>query len=282
MGKGANATVFLSYNYLLNRYEALKIWTPRKNQKHVDIKRFLNEIQKNAVFHNDNIAQIYSASIVSNYYYILMEYCAGVTLKEYLRKTPNYCKRMNLLNTIASTMYEVYKNGLYHGDLHSKNIIVHKEKIKIIDFGTSVFTRDKSISHKRDAYMLFDLAIEILPELKDFTFFNNSVREKASIEICESILYLIHLLCSEIDRGDDTPYDYFVSTLASISKICSALSVDDVASYVSTDHFFRAYQHCRIDDADINKTISLNSACLHGFLADELKLSAYRERIRYI
>lgn len=284
LGRGANAKVFLSYNKLLNRKEALKIWMPRKNQENVDIKRYLFEIRKNAKFSNSNIAQIYSANIIDNYYCVFMEYCPGITLKEDLRNNKNYFRRVYILNLIAATMHEVYKNGLYHGDLHSKNIIINNNDIKILDFGTSVFMQDKSISNMRDAHMLFDLAMEILPELKEFSFFNSHVRESSSIEICECILYLINLLIYEINDSGDAPPDFYLMELALITKEVPVLNLDDVILYTGNNNLYIKYYNA-IDNKnieDINKIIHDNDYFFKRRLLFESQLDVHKERHAYI
>lgn len=227
LGAGANAVVFHSYNKLLKREEAIKIWKPRKGYNHVDIKRYLSEIEKNASFNNDSIARVYEAGIIDNCYYIKMEYCEGITLKEYLSNKPRYGERLYVLSNIISAMYSVYTRGDYHGDLHSKNILINNYEVKILDFGTSIFVKEKQASHKRDATMLFDLAVEILPELKEIDFFYDKVREKTSLEICECIIYLIELLCFEINDFGDNPYDFYLLNILEMAKKCDALDIND-------------------------------------------------------
>lgn len=252
---------------------------PRINQNKVDIKRFLNEIQNNAVFDNDNIARIYSADIINNYYYVLMEYCHGTTLRKYLQTHPSYCERVYILNSVVSTMHTVYEEGLYHGDLHSKNIMINNKNVKIIDFGTSIFNKNRAISHKRDAHMLFDLAIEILPELKNLAFFNDHVREKSSKSICECILYLIHLLCIEMNDYGDFSYDFYLIELALITKHCSALNYEDVALYIKNELFQRFYESCKVNSyKGTNEIIDLNKRFLCSVLLNKQMLIACRDR----
>lgn len=227
LGAGANAVVFHSYNKLLKREEAIKIWKPRKGYNHTDIKRYLSEIEKNASFNNDSIARVYEAGIIDNCYYIKMEYCEGITLKEYLSNKPRYGERLYVLSNIISAMYSVYTRGDYHRDLHSKNILINNYEVKILDFGTSIFVKEKQVSHKRDATMLFDLAVEILPELKEIDFFYDKVREKTSLEICECIIYLIELLCFEINDFGDNPYDFYLLNILEMAKKCDALDIND-------------------------------------------------------
>lgn len=83
-GVGANGHVFLATNTLINRYEAIKIWLPKKHQNKVDVNRFKAEIQKNAIFQNKYIATIYDANQLNGIYYCRMQYISGTTLGDYL------------------------------------------------------------------------------------------------------------------------------------------------------------------------------------------------------
>lgn len=61
LGSGANAEVFLVYNEVLDRNEALKVWHPRKHQISVSKEQFYAELRKNALFtEDDSIATVYT------------------------------------------------------------------------------------------------------------------------------------------------------------------------------------------------------------------------------
>ena len=280
LGYGANAVVFLSYNSLLNREEAIKIWKPRKGHNNVDIKRYLSEIQKNAGFNNDNIAKVYEAGIVNNCYYIKMEYCHGLTLKDYLLNNPSYCERLYVLSNIVSTMYDVYSKGEHHGDLHSRNIMVNNYEVKILDFGTSVFAKEKELSYKRDATMLFDLAIEVLPELKDISFFFDKVRKKTSLEICECIIYLIELLCYEMKDFGDTPYDFYLMNIAIIAKKCDALELSDIRDKYKNLTSIFDYVEKNDYEKNTSYVIDKNKMFLKNVLSNDMQTRQFVQRAR--
>ena len=134
----------------MDRKEVVKVWRPRKRTSKVDKRRFLAEVQKNAQFSHENIVNVYEADILDDeIYYCRMEYVRGDTLKEYLKKEIDFSLRYIIINKILEVMEGVYRRGLYHGDLHSKNIIINiksNEILKIIDFGTSIFFEDGKIA----------------------------------------------------------------------------------------------------------------------------------------
>lgn len=271
IGYGANAVVFYVINNKLNRYEALKIWKPRNGYYSVDKERFYNEIRKNAQFKDDKIATVYYADVLNGHYYALLEYCEGITLKEYLKNEITYIERVYLLHSIVSTMWRVYKNDLFHGDLHNKNIIIYDTKIKILDFGTSIYAKDKAASQKRDAHMLFDLSIEILPEIKDFTFFNAYVREQESLVISECVIWLISLLCFEINDWGMQPYDSYLFMLADITINCFGFCRKDIINYVSNNMFLEILKNIENQkkSVDIAKIITSTDNVLKDIITRE-------------
>lgn len=174
IGNGANSKVFLAYNNLLDRQEAIKIWVNRKCQETVDEDRFLEEVRKNANVNFSNVANFYDANIENGLYYARLEYIPGHTLNVFLQEEHEFSIRYIILKTILETMLSVYGAGFYHGDLHSANIIVNEYKPYIIDFGTSFFS-GVTMSHERDCRMLVELCFEVLPELRNLEFIDNTI-----------------------------------------------------------------------------------------------------------
>ena len=194
IGKGANAKVFRVRNSLLDRYEAIKIWVERKRSDSVDIKRFNNEVSKNANIEIAGVASFYDAKIEAGVYYARLQYIEGKTLKEYLEHKPEFALRVDVLNKILKTLDKVYKKGYFHGDLHNRNIIVNCNEPTIIDFGTSVFSgQDKS--HERDCRMLVNLCYEIVPEFKRINFLEKEVLLKqTSAEVLKLMMVCLDIV----------------------------------------------------------------------------------------
>jgi len=177
IGKGKNARVFSAYNKVQHRQEALKVWCPRKDDTRVDENRFYSELRKNSQFTgNDSIATIYTGDCWKDIYYCLMEYCPGVTLKEFLKHDPSWVYRWGFARQISDTLRSIYEKGIYHGDLHDRNIMIDIENehnsLKILDLGTSILSGQK-MSHERDARLLFKLSLQLFPPLGRLAFYNN-------------------------------------------------------------------------------------------------------------
>lgn len=194
IGKGANAKVFLVYNNLLNRKEAVKIWIPRKGQKKVDKERFCEEVKKNANVHFPHIATFYDANTQNGLYYARLELIPGQTLKMFLREEQSFVNRYTILQSILETMKLVYDAGYYHGDLHTGNIIVNEYTPYIIDFGTSIFS-GISASQERDCRKLVELCYEVLPELHRLEFLDNAkIIEQGSKIVAEFLMHCLLII----------------------------------------------------------------------------------------
>jgi len=223
IGNGANAKVFLAYNTLLYRNEAVKVWISKKNQKEVDSDRFLEEVRKNANVSFPNVASFYDANIENGIFYARLEYIPGQTLRDFLLKSPAYVFRYSILKTILETMRLVYEQGYYHGDLHTGNVIVNNYKPYIIDFGTSIFS-GVNASHERDCRMLVKLCFEVLPELRKLDFINN---EKV------------------IEQGSEIASDFLLRCLSIIWDFENSSTLD-LDSYTYKEWYFRFV--CLVDD----------------------------------
>ncbi|SKC80029.1 protein kinase domain-containing protein [Maledivibacter halophilus] len=197
LGYGANAHVFLIYNKVLERKEALKIWTPRIGKNVVDKKRFLSEVRKNSKFFHENIATIYEANTIEEHYYCRMQYVRGITLKSYLDDERDFVIRYIYLEKILRILSDVYDAGYFHGDIHEKNIMINTQmdEVFLIDFGTSVFSGVEQ-SHKRDANLLYKLCYKLVPELEKICFIKSSIVERGSQVIKDVMLHVLPVLWS--------------------------------------------------------------------------------------
>ncbi|RHZ86087.1 hypothetical protein Glove_54g159 [Diversispora epigaea] len=117
------------------------------------IKLFVNELKQHSkVCSHENIIGFYGVSQKyenSNEYLLVLEYANGGTLRNYLEsnfKNLEWSDKLNLAQQIAKGIQHLHSHNVIHRDLHSKNILIHNNIIKISDFGLAKFISDPSIT----------------------------------------------------------------------------------------------------------------------------------------
>ena len=139
LGTGGMATVWLAEDVILNRKVAVKTFNINSDDEEA-IKRFNREANAVTSLYHKNIVSIYDVQNEGNFYYLILEYVEGQTLKDYMSENPNIPieKAINIMTQIASGLSEAHKNGIIHRDIKPQNILMTKDlTCKITDFGIS-------------------------------------------------------------------------------------------------------------------------------------------------
>lgn len=140
IGAGANGITYKAYQSITNRYNAIKVWMPKGSGYE---ERFLSEVQKVAKLRNNNIMSVYDGKILPNGLCIaIYEYIQGISLKEWLETDPPIQDRLNVCHEILRSVHYYQSEGVLHGDLHDKNILISQNlHPMLIDFGISAFSK---------------------------------------------------------------------------------------------------------------------------------------------
>jgi len=143
IGKGGFGRVMQVLSKSDNKSYAIKE-IPIKGEPLENIKSYQNEAIILSKFNCENIVKYYDSSKDENNIYILMEYCNGKNLRNYIDENANNNTLIqenilyNIICQICTGIGEIHNKNIIHRDLNLKNIFMNDNMIiKIGDFGIS-------------------------------------------------------------------------------------------------------------------------------------------------
>ncbi|CAB4480977.1 unnamed protein product [Rhizophagus irregularis] len=156
-----------------------------KKYKSFNKEAIINEIYLTGMVNpHQNIIQFYGVTKLKDEmnYSLVLEYADGGTLRNYLRNTITFewDIQLRFSKEIASAISWLHDDKeIIHGDLHPNNILIHKDTIKLADFGRSC--QKGSVSHTE-----VSIIWELTSRLSPFDFENKDKLE--IIQVKQDIL----------------------------------------------------------------------------------------------
>jgi len=136
-GRGGMGTIYKARQPQLDRLVALKILSPELGRDPAFAQRFAREAQALAKLNHSNIVGIFDFGQAGGFYYFLMEYVDGVTLRQLIEQKlihPEEAQRIVI--EICHALQYAHEEGLVHLDIKPSNILLDKKgRVKIADFG---------------------------------------------------------------------------------------------------------------------------------------------------
>ena len=148
IGKGAFAKVKLATHIPTQEKVAIKILDKQKlshNHTNDDVVRIKKEINILKQLRHKNIIQLYEIIESQSNLYIVMEYCEGKELFDYIIKRKHLPEReaCRLFQQIINGVEYLHLMNVTHRDLKPENLLLDsKRRIKISDFGLSTITQN--------------------------------------------------------------------------------------------------------------------------------------------
>ena len=136
-GQGGMGMIYKALQRQLNRPAALKILSPELARDPAFADRFSREAQALARLNHPNIVGVFDFGRAGCYYYFLMEYVDGVTLRTLIdRKELPPAETRRIVGEICDALQYAHDEGIVHRDIKPSNILIDKKgRVKIADFG---------------------------------------------------------------------------------------------------------------------------------------------------
>ncbi len=153
VGSGGMANVFKAHDSVHHRDVALKVLKPEFSSDAEFVRRFHSEAQAVLNLSHDNIVRSYDVGHWEDYYYIVLEYVSGKTLKQYiLEEAPFDRKRIiNMGCQLCDALGHAHDRNVIHRDVKPQNVIINDHgKPKVADFGIARFTDASTVTYTGD------------------------------------------------------------------------------------------------------------------------------------
>jgi serine/threonine protein kinase len=163
---GVNGFVFRGFQKSTGRELAVKVWARRH---HDDDRDKVNQGVKEALKASQypNSVWVFDAGVSkTGHFFAVMEYVAGQRLREW-RELANLGLRQAVVRELVRIDREARAAGLFHGDLHDRNIKVLPAedgrglRVRIIDPGSSQLARCPDL-HQKHLRVLHETIVELL------------------------------------------------------------------------------------------------------------------------
>src|SRR6266540_567576 len=141
VGSGGMADVYCAEDTHLGRRVAVKLLYRRFAQDTEFVERFRREASAAAGLQHPNVVNVYDRGEFDATYYIAMEFCEGLSLKDLItREAPLPVERaIEITLQILIAARFAHRRGVIHRDLKPQNVIIdpdeREDSIKVADFG---------------------------------------------------------------------------------------------------------------------------------------------------
>lgn len=139
LGAGGMAAVWKARQVSLDRIVAIKIMHNQQASDPGDIQRFQSEAQAAAKLKHPGIVQVYDANVENGMYFFVMEYVAGYTVGDWVRRKGPLSEKDVLLvaDCVADALEYAWNSAkIIHCDIKPDNVMIDADgTVKVADLG---------------------------------------------------------------------------------------------------------------------------------------------------
>ncbi len=146
LGRGGMAEVYKGFHPKLERYAAIKVLHGFLAEGQDFLARFQREAKAIAALSHPNIVQVYDFDTQDDFYYMVIEYIDGGTLKEQLIQSNGplpIAEIARIFKQTAAALDFAHRQGLLHRDIKPANILMEQTgRAVLTDFGIARILSD--------------------------------------------------------------------------------------------------------------------------------------------
>jgi len=144
IGRGAQATVYLARDQVLDREVAIKVLAHGMDGRRDALSRFLREARLAARVHHPSSISIFDFGREHGLTFIAMEYFRGRTIRDLLRRgSLDPYLALRIARDVAGALGAVHAAGIVHRDVKPTNVMVDRAaRVRLTDFGVARFASE--------------------------------------------------------------------------------------------------------------------------------------------
>ena len=165
IGRGKFGVVYKGYHIKTNHIYAIKVLNLDSNEDEIE------DVQKEVKFLSSsknipNVTKYYGSYMNDTKLWIIMEYCAGGSLRTLLRAGPLDDKTMSVIfRELLYALSAIHHDKVIHRDIKAANVLIsHDGKVKLCDFGVAAKLTQTRARRQSLAGTPFWMAPEVITE----------------------------------------------------------------------------------------------------------------------